>query len=249
MDIFLKKAEERKFSYFKTKNYPYAADPEYPIIHGLKENGDIDWDYWINKDSWTLEQAIAIIDKMRGDCCRSTIQSYFQMDWKNKIKKVLGTYLEHNLFSTLLFSHRTLGAEQPGINDLELQSEVYPQNFVIWAYQNEITIPGELRSFFTDVPSAPSYNDLNTLSSPIDLSPFLEALEYYKNDSEKIRRGITAALLKGLGLKPEQIYLATHLKTINADLESMKRKGHEFVQNGRDAIKKMKLSKEKLNAK
>jgi hypothetical protein len=238
MEIFLKKPKERYLKYFQSEKHPYDPDPEFPIIHGLHKNGSINWDFWLRQESWTLKQAFALIYKKHGDIEDCYLAQWCQSHWGSLIDKILGTGLEHNVFSTLRF--RTTPLEKFIENyqkELDLISEVYPQPFVALVYQNGMPIPGELRSFLKDIPLS---DESNTLSPSIDRSPFLQALEHHKNDNGTIRRGITAALLRSLGFRPEQVYLATYFKTINADQTSMKRKGSEFVQQGKEAMEKLR---------
>ncbi len=68
MQSYWKKGSPYKMFNFKPEEHPYAYDARFPIRHGLLKTGEIDWAFWLKQETWTLDQAVRLLDDTRtGD--------------------------------------------------------------------------------------------------------------------------------------------------------------------------------------
>gem|GEM_PF-6941831 len=233
MRFFLKKGLKWELFSFKPEEYPYEYTPGYPLRHGLLKNGEIDWPFWCKQETWTMDQAVRLLDETRtGD------DSYCALPWP--LYQEISDGLEKTLKASA--GHHIFESKPNTEHGFILQNAlVYPRPFIEWAYHNDFLIPVGLQSLLpkllkSDHPSPFAYSNM-----VINKSMYIKALSSVHHDDWAARRGITAQLLNDLGFTARETYMALSesgksLVDPNGDPDAIARK---WRRTGRNILEKM----------
>ena len=137
MQSYWKKGPPYKMYNFKPEEHPYPYHPGFPIRHGLLKTGEIDWGFWLKQETWTLDQAVRLLDDTRtGD------DTYCDHPWT----------LYHHISDGLMKAISVSAAQhifkaQPNTEYgfIRQNSVVYPAPFIEWAFHNGYGIPDGLK--------------------------------------------------------------------------------------------------------
>jgi hypothetical protein len=243
--FFIKSELKWELLNFSPEEHPYDYNPGFPLRHGLLKNGEIDWPFWCKRETWTLDQAVRLLDDKRPGC-----DSYLDGQWKayweisDGLKKVLASGGGYHIFKGKPRMMEALRRGKPSEDDclisdpskdsdyniyIHHETLVYPRPFIEWAYHNDFFIPAGLQPLLPKMltnerPSPFAYSNL-----AINRTAYLAALESVRRDDWNARRGILAQLLNDLGFTARETYMALSesgksLDEPNGDPEAIARK-------------------------
>jgi len=222
--FFIKNDLKLKSSFFKPEDHPYDYNPGFPLRHGLLKNGEIDWPFWCKQETWSLDQAVRLLDdKLPG------YDSYYDRPWKeywkisDALKKVLASGGGYHIFKGQPRTMDALSRGKPSEEDclfsdpskaidytiyISHDTLVHSRPFIEWAYYNNFYIPAGLQPLLPKIlkseqPSPFAYSNLT-----INRTAYIAALESVRRDDWNSRRGILAHILNDLGFTARETYLA-----------------------------------------
>lgn len=226
MQFFFKKDNPPVLFHFREENYPYEPTPAQPLVHGTLENGDIDWDFWKKQEVWTLAQAIGLMQGYPGDEWHSLAYDHRNRDYIDKLDTLIASGLDYTIFKKVLMNQLVPVTEKehaktnkPQFMDIlghirhkkesvRETSEVFPKEFVRWAYENHFVLPVEVLDMLPPVLND-SKKSQEHKNLTINIKPYIEAWQQKVGETSWAnRRAVTAHLLAEVGFTAKQIYMA-----------------------------------------
>jgi len=250
--------EHNEFTeFFKPENHPYDYNPGFPLRHGLLKNGDIDWPFWCKQETWTLDQAVRLLDdRLPG------YDTYYDGAWKlyweisDGLKKILASGGGYHIFKGKPRKGKALRRGKPSEDECLISDPskgrdytifirhdtlVYPGPFIEWAYYNGFYIPAGLQPLLPKILKSEQPSPFTYSTLAINRTAYIAALESVRHDGWNARRGILAQLLNDLGFTARETYMAMSesgksLDEPNGDPEAIARK---WRRTGRQAMEKL----------
>lgn len=205
MQFFFKKDNPPELFHFREENYPYAPTPVQPLVHGTLENGDIDWDFWKKQGVWTLAQTIGLMQNYPGDAYHTLAYDNQNKEYIKKLNALIENGGAHTLFHKIEKVRAGIGSPKKSVAET---SEVYPREFVRWAYENHFVLPVEaldmLPPVLNDSKKSQDHKNLT-----INIKPYIEAWQQKTGETSWAdRRAVSAHLLAEIGFTAKPIYMA-----------------------------------------
>jgi hypothetical protein len=244
-------------NFFSPEKHPYEYHSSYPLRHGLLKNGDIDWPFWCKQETWTMDEAVRLLDDERPG-----YDSYYAGVWKkywnisDGLKKILASGGGYHIFQEKPELKKAFSRGKPSEDEclfgdpseardytfyVPHDTRVYPKPFVEWAYHNDYFIPVGLQGLLPKALKADNPSPFGYINVAYNKETYIEALASVRHDDWDSRRGITAQLLNDLGFTARETYLALSesgksLDEPNGDPDAIARK---WRRTGRHLMEKL----------